>query len=324
MNHHADKVKDTVIPFFFSTDDLPERDRFDAWRQGFAHRVARVDVGVIDKKNFRVNLSNLLLPNLSLSKNSATACSLMRTRSLLRDGNDAFNFSICLNGQCDFRFGDGLARIYPGHATLFTSARLGGAISNTGISTLSVRINRDTASMLAPSMDKMLLQVIRPDAPALIIFRTYLEALLSSKEGCSSPMAALADDQLRELLAHILSPASDLARSAPYGGIKAARRAAVLQAIAAQVCDPHLNATAVGRRLGLSGRYVQQLMEGTGMTFSAYVRELRLENARKMLRDPLLAHKRIIDIYELAGFSDLSHFNRAFRMRYGYTPKDAR
>ncbi|HEY0265114.1 MAG TPA: helix-turn-helix transcriptional regulator, partial [Rhizomicrobium sp.] len=74
----------------------------------------------------------------------------------------------------------------------------------------------------------------------------------------------------------------------------------------------------------LSARYVQQLLEGAGFSFSAYVRECRLDRARQMLCDPGLAHRRISDICGMAGFTDLSHFNRVFRARFGQTPKDAR
>jgi AraC-like DNA-binding protein len=74
----------------------------------------------------------------------------------------------------------------------------------------------------------------------------------------------------------------------------------------------------------LSERYVQELLEGAGFSFSGYVRELRLDRAYKMLRDRRYAALRISDIAMQAGFSDLSYFNRSFRVRYGLTPNEAR
>jgi len=35
-------------------------------------------------------------------------------------------------------------------------------------------------------------------------------------------------------------------------------------------------------------------------------------------------HKRISDVAQAAGFSDISHFNRLFRSRFGETPKGVR
>jgi len=42
------------------------------------------------------------------------------------------------------------------------------------------------------------------------------------------------------------------------------------------------------------------------------------------LSDPRLAEQTISTIAYEAGFGDLSHFNRAFRRRYGETPSDVR
>jgi AraC-like DNA-binding protein len=43
-----------------------------------------------------------------------------------------------------------------------------------------------------------------------------------------------------------------------------------------------------------------------------------------MLSNPLLAERTISTIAYETGFGDLSHFNRAFRRRYGETPSDVR
>ena len=137
-------------------------------------------------------------------------------------------------------------------------------------------------------------------------------------------IATLADRHLRELLANIFDPEGDLARAGVYGGVKAARLHAVIAEIARRAADPELSAAAVGRRFGLSERYVQQLLEGAGLSFSAYVRGLRLKRAHQLLRDPLTRHLRVVDIAAAAGFNDLSHFNRMFRLEFGETPSDAR
>src|SRR4051794_40952693 len=91
----------------------------------------------------------------------------------------------------------------------------------------------------------------------------------------------------------------------------------VLNDISANLRDPELNAAKVGARLGLTPRYVQLLMEGFGKSFSEHVRESRLDEARRMLRDSTLDHLRITDIAYAVGFQDISYFNRAFRHCYG-------
>jgi AraC-like DNA-binding protein len=69
---------------------------------------------------------------------------------------------------------------------------------------------------------------------------------------------------------------------------------------------------------------VQMLFESEGTTFSRFLLDQRLAHAHHMLSNPLLAKRTISTIAYEAGFGDLSHFNRAFRRRYGVTPSDIR
>lgn len=106
--------------------------------------------------------------------------------------------------------------------------------------------------------------------------------------------------------------------------IRAMRRAEVLRDIERRSSDPNLKAATVAARLGITPRYVHLLVEETGRTFSRLVLEKRLERAAALLRDPHWQHRRIADIAAEAGFSDLSHFSRAFRRAYGETPSALR
>ena len=156
------------------------------------------------------------------------------------------------------------------------------------------------------------------------MLRAYLKALRAAPDGLSASTSLLAEHQIEELLAHLFDPIGDLARGETHGGVRAARLRAALVDIAAHITASDLTAAGVGARLGVSERYIQRLLEGAGYSFSAYVREERLKLAHRMLRDPRRAHRRISEIAEAAGFNDLSHFNRTFRLRFGHTPSEAR
>jgi AraC family transcriptional regulator, positive regulator of tynA and feaB len=71
----------------------------------------------------------------------------------------------------------------------------------------------------------------------------------------------------------------------------------------------------------MSVRSVYRVFEETGETVSVFVQARRLVRARRDLatgRDP------VSDIAARWGFADASHFSRAFRARYGRTPRDFR
>lgn len=106
--------------------------------------------------------------------------------------------------------------------------------------------------------------------------------------------------------------------------IRATRRAAVLREIEQRSGEGDLNAAAVAVRLGITPRYVHMLLKETGRTFSRHLLQKRLEKAAALLGDPCCRHRRIGEIAVEAGFTDLSHFSRAFRRTYGTTPSAAR
>ncbi len=99
---------------------------------------------------------------------------------------------------------------------------------------------------------------------------------------------------------------------------------AVKADIAANLTARDLSVPAVASRQRVTPRYIHMLFDGEGTTFSQYVLAERLACARRVLLDPRHAHRSIGAIAYASGFGDLSHFNHAFRRRYGATPSEVR
>ncbi|MGY4315483.1 AraC-like DNA-binding protein [Bradyrhizobium sp. JR3.5] len=77
-------------------------------------------------------------------------------------------------------------------------------------------------------------------------------------------------------------------------------------------------------RSASSERYVHKLFERAGTTFASYVMDRRLDGAARDLKDPATTGRAIGDIAFDWGFSDLSHFTRRFRHRFGCALRDWR
>jgi AraC-like DNA-binding protein len=107
-------------------------------------------------------------------------------------------------------------------------------------------------------------------------------------------------------------------------GLRAARLAAIKLDIGRSLGRNDLSIGALALRHGVTTRYIQKLFESEGTTFTEYVIERRLLDAKRMLADPRFADQNIGDIALKAGFGDLPHFTRSFRRRCGMTPSDAR
>ncbi|ESQ91485.1 hypothetical protein ABAC460_05740 [Asticcacaulis sp. AC460] len=85
-----------------------------------------------------------------------------------------------------------------------------------------------------------------------------------------------------------------------------------------------LTAEGIGRRLGISERMVQHVLQQAGTSFSRQLGDFRAERARVLLTDPAFAATPTTEIGFRCGFNDVSSFYRAFKRRFDASPGDVR
>jgi AraC-like DNA-binding protein len=131
-------------------------------------------------------------------------------------------------------------------------------------------------------------------------------------------------DHVHDLAAMVLGCSHDAREIAKRRGVRAARLRALKADVRNTVHAQDLSIAAVAKRHGVSPRYVQMLFDLDGTTFSEFVLSERLSRAHRLLVDPRYLHLKVSEIAYSAGFSDLSYFNRTFRLRFGDTPSGVR
>jgi AraC-like DNA-binding protein len=77
----------------------------------------------------------------------------------------------------------------------------------------------------------------------------------------------------------------------------------------------------IARRLGMSKRTLARRLSSEGLTFAGILADLRVDLAKRHLRDEDLA---ISQIAWLLGYQEVSAFTHAFKRRTGKTPKEVR
>jgi AraC-like DNA-binding protein len=279
---------------------IPYGQTFETWRDSFARRIMKLDADTPDPGGFHVDVRARLLPRVFLTRYAAGPLSLIRTKGFVRDGSDGCSLLICAEGELEASFGDRDLTLHPGDAALLPHHQSGRITSRGDARSYALRFDREDARTYTACFEDLVLRRAAA-GPATELIRLYCDQILSGDRSYSVPMASTMGSHLRELAAHLLNPRSDMVRSAPYGGVRAARLEAVQRFIVTNLREPWLSAETAGQHLSLSARYVQHLLEG--------------ERHRTM---------RITDIAYACGFTDLSYFNREFRRRFGETPTSAR
>lgn len=90
------------------------------------------------------------------------------------------------------------------------------------------------------------------------------------------------------------------------------------------LAEPGLSTHMVAAAFHVSARYVETVFRDAGLSPSRFIRETRLEQARRMLADPRQRRRPIAAVGRSVGFENASVFGRNFRARYGATPRDYR
>jgi len=126
--------------------------------------------------------------------------------------------------------------------------------------------------------------------------------------------------QITELLRMMLR--EDRSEASP--DLRERRRLEVMEHIERNLTDPGMNVQTIARALGCSTRTLHKLFEGEANSVSRIIWERRLERSRSQLVDPAFRGQSITEIAHYWGFSDSQHFSRAFRSRFGTSPRECR
>jgi AraC-like DNA-binding protein len=108
------------------------------------------------------------------------------------------------------------------------------------------------------------------------------------------------------------------------GGRRAARTASIVAEIDSGFSDQQFSTRSLADKLGLSVRYVQDLVKTSGFSITERILELRLQKAHAMLMNDRSCMLKISDVAAICGFNEVSYFHRRFRRRFGAAPAQLR
>jgi acetamidase/formamidase/AraC-like DNA-binding protein len=156
------------------------------------------------------------------------------------------------------------------------------------------------------------------------VFSRTLESAARNLEALSDPEWAAIAQSLADLMPTFLRQLTPSSTEAGGTATQAAILHRLCQTIERKLTDPHLTPVRVAQAEGISERYLQKLFEGSGSSFTQYLRERRLQRTSAELSSPAEAHHSISEIAFRNGFNDSAHFSRAFRHRFGLSPREFR
>jgi AraC-like DNA-binding protein len=304
-----------------STQDVHPRERLSYWRDAMS--VHPHEFTSSSGPAFLGRVRSEMLDNLLVSEFVCDPCDVRRSAANIAQ-SDCDDFLLCvqIEGRAVFSQLDREAVTERGGFVL-VDPRRPFAVSFRG-DTRSVRLTLPREAFesrlgAAAAFSTRTMDVRRPLAA---LASGFLSMLPSRIDAVDKPTASRLAEQALDLIALALS--QEMGQTATVASARATALFRLKAVIDARLCDPALKPATVAAAAGISVRYANDLLAREGTSVERYILHRRLERCRRVLEDPAQAARMVRETAFAWGFSDLSHFSRRFRARYGLTPGDYR
>ena len=307
------------------TADVAEAQRFAYFREAVCEAFMDLSPEHDRSRPFDAVVESIPLADGAVNRVSGTPHHVRRTPGQIgRTSEQCFFLNLQLKSECTIEQQGRTVRLVPGQVALFGSDRPFRIFHppESDMRVASFWLPRDLVEESLPGHRIPDLSRIS-DHPFLgPLVAATARALNRGGRALDATDARLMFESLVRLSARA-SARSCVSGLAPES-VRPALLAAVLEHVERRLDDPELSVAEVAAHFRISKRYVHKLFEPTGESFSAHVLRCRLERVASDLADAENARVSIAEIAYRNGFSDLSHFNRRFRARFGATPRDIR
>jgi AraC-like DNA-binding protein len=312
------------MPIVLNIEAIPAGDRAEVWHDSCAQTFVGVEVRTAPEDPVGGRVRSYDLGDLAVGVIDASGQGMARTQRLIECADEQYVLlTLQTRGTGRVAQGDRRTLLRPGECAIFESDR-------------PFELNFDAAfDMWVFGFPRVLVRLAEHERRRLaaqsvncrtglagVASRALQDLALHSEDLVGEPagsVLSIANDLLVALFAEHLPGSSDL-----NGALQATTPLRVKHYIDQRLADPALVPGEVAAAFGISTRYLHRLFESEHETVAQYIRDRRLERCRLQLLDPRLSGHTISTLAYGCGFGDLSGFNRAFRAKYGMTPRQLR
>jgi AraC-like DNA-binding protein len=289
------------------------------WRDWAARTIAPIDVCVFDESAFAARWSSHGVGQLRLLRLEAPAQRVVHNGSGAGKATPSIQLVYARKGALNTRMGGKRFTVRPGEFVL---------LDNTRFYQMEMATAHEALDLMMPLgwLDRYL-----PDPGAL------LGRPVSACEGWGAPLGSLLETMaegidrtplprpmIAEQVGTLLTLATGFHEPAAESRHRGQLARQILRRIESDFADADLSPDGLAAELGISKRYLQQLLAGSGTSFVQELTATRLDRASDMLSDPRAGGLGVGEIAFRCGFLDPGYFARAFRKRFGRTPSEWR
>ncbi|TDC20500.1 helix-turn-helix domain-containing protein [Streptomyces sp. 8K308] len=301
----------------------------DAWRGMLRDCLIRLDAipigGTGDGDGYTGWLRQLDLGCLTLTDVGSDPVRVVRApRMLVGNQDDFYLLSMALEDSAS-HCGDVQSQLGRGDAVLLDSTAPFQLSAAERAHHLVLTLPRADVARVLPASRERVGRRIAAQNPVLRVLRATLAEVHAGGERFDPGLLPELGYVLRELLFSVLR-SDELTDQAGVNGLLGhhAQLLRMRDFIQRHIADPELSAKVVAAAFGVSVRYVELVFRESGTSPARYIRQTRMEEARRSLASPQRRQRPIAAIARSVGIENPTVFARMFRHFYDVTPSDYR
>lgn len=302
----------------WSTSDVSVRDQFAYWREAVCEAVLNVATENPGEDHaFAGDIACAGYGDLRFAAFTSSPHQVVRrTSHIARSSHTHYLISLQRSGRSRMQQCGQTCELGPGDIGVVDGARPFSVTFPGNVDRVLAVIPSVLLHGRAPWLRDRPIGLLRRDDGLHDMLRMYIERLAGPECG-SVTEAEMLTDNLCNLAALLTAQGAAEQRASQ-------ERISDLDRMQAFLCrhfsDPELSPQALADHMRVSVRTIHKRFEQAETTFGRQLLETRLEACRRALMDPRCSTMTVAQIAFGCGFNDLSHFTKAFRMRFGVPP----
>lgn len=308
-------------PMVLSTDHLPIKQREEWLREMIGREFA--DVEISPPTEGRLFNETTIYPweELRLSSIRSNAITIERLpKEPAKVSQDVYLAVVLLSGRYSLEQDGRAVVLRPGDMTIYDATRPHRIDCPGRFSKVIVSIPRSKLKERVADVERCSAVQIAGDRGVGAVASSFLRGCAEQAQELSASQFAALSENCMDLLALALAATGLPVGAASFGRSKSLAR--IKNFIERNLRNPELDAAMVAAGVGMSSRYVNDVLSDEGASLMRYVLRLRLEKCRREMSTR--AGAPITDIAFRWGFNDISHFSRSFKQKFGCSPRDYR
>jgi AraC-like DNA-binding protein len=320
--HHR-HITEVAVTVVWNSSSVAPDVRADALRETVREAVVRVELDLPERpEDVRAALSLTDVGRVQLCTVDAMPTTVHRTARLAREDAEPALFLTLQSGRTSMMVQHGRQTVLrPGDFAVYATTAPYSLLFDHGVHAHFFRFPLRDLALPETVVREVSARTFLADDPVAGLVATYLQRLATSPELRGLTVAdALAQPTVELVRAALAGAAGDTAAARePLHSTLAAR---VLEHVRLHLADPDLGAASIAAAHHVSVRHLYAVLARAGIGLGDRIRSDRLEACRRDLaRDPGAA---VGAVARRWGFVDASHFSRAFRAKYGMSPREWR